>query len=196
MRKLIVTILMSLDGHYEGPGGNFMAMPLDDEFDTHNHAELAEAGTLLLGARTFQLFQGFWPQMAGDPAATEVHRAISRRNGEIEKVVVSDTPAEEQDGPYRDTTTFVRRADAHEYIAGLKRGEGAPILMFGSRVLWNDLLAAGLVDEFHIVLGAGVLGGGTPAFDGKTTARLRLLGSETHEGSENIVLRYAVEKQG
>ncbi|WP_162531617.1 dihydrofolate reductase family protein [Amycolatopsis orientalis] len=73
MRKLIVTILMSLDGHYEGPGGNFMVMPLDNEFDTHNRAELAEAGTLLLGARTFQLFQGFWPRMAGDPAATEVH---------------------------------------------------------------------------------------------------------------------------
>jgi hypothetical protein len=50
--------------------------------------------------------------------------------------------------------------------------------------------------EGHIVLGAGVLGGGTPAFEGKASARLRLLGTKTYEGSNNVVLRYAVEKEG
>jgi hypothetical protein len=34
MRRLIVTNIVSLDGCYEGPGGDVMALPMDDNFDT------------------------------------------------------------------------------------------------------------------------------------------------------------------
>jgi hypothetical protein len=33
MRKLIVSNIMSLDGYYEGPGKNVMALPLDEAFE-------------------------------------------------------------------------------------------------------------------------------------------------------------------
>ena len=36
MRKLIVANIMSLDGYVAGPGGNVMALPMDDFFDEHN----------------------------------------------------------------------------------------------------------------------------------------------------------------
>ena len=36
MRRLIVANIMSLDGNYEGPGGNVMALPMDRFFDEHN----------------------------------------------------------------------------------------------------------------------------------------------------------------
>lgn len=73
----------------------------------------------------------------------------------------------------------------------IKRRPGRDLLTFGSRTLWNDLLAAGLVDELHLMVGAGAVGGGIPAFD-RATPRLRLLETHRRDGSENLVLRYQV----
>jgi dihydrofolate reductase len=53
------------------------------------------------------------------------------------------------------------------------------------------LLAAGLVDELHLIVGAVVLGGGTPAFPHGMTAQLQLLNTRTFEDSNNIVVRYS-----
>jgi hypothetical protein len=55
MRKLIVSNAMSLDGYYEGPGNNVMALfdyrwvyPTDESFDAYNAERLRAADTLLL----------------------------------------------------------------------------------------------------------------------------------------------------
>jgi dihydrofolate reductase len=185
---LIVTNIVSLDGYYEGPGGNVMALPMDGRFDAYNAERLAAASTLLLGRNTFGGFQSYWPSVAADPSASAANREISRRNNAIDKVVGSDSLPASPEGAWRGTTTVVRRADAHRHVAELKeRGE---VLVFGSRTLWNDLLAAGLVDEVHLIVGALALGGGTPAF--AAPAALRLLGTRTWDDSSNVLLRYAV----
>jgi dihydrofolate reductase len=188
MRKLIVTNIMSLDGYYEGPGGNVMALPMDRGFDAYCAERLRAADTLLLGRSSYDGVRGFWPGMADAPDAT--HREISRLDGEIHKLVVSDTLAPDQTDPWRETTEIVRRADAHARIGELKRSPGRDILVFGSRTLWNDLLGADLVDELHLIVGSVVLGGGTPAF--ASGRALRVLDARTCEG--NVLVRYAVQR--
>jgi dihydrofolate reductase len=192
MRKLIVSNIVSLDGYYEGPQRNVMALPMDHSFDAYNVERLRAADTLLLGATSYGLFKGFWPQMKDHPQATAAHREISRLDDAIEKLVVSDGLQTEQTDPWRSTTRILRRAEAHRQIAELKRGPGREILIFGSRTLWNDLLAAGLVDELHLMLGPVVLGGGTPAFVRAQSEPLRLLDTRRWEGSSNLLLQYAV----
>jgi dihydrofolate reductase len=107
-------------------------------------------------------------------------------------VVVSDAMTARETDPWRTTTRIVRRDRAHDAIAELKGGDGRDILMYGSHILWNDLLAAGLVDELHFLVGAVVLGEGTPAFTNPPPAPLRLLDSRTWDGSDNVLVRYAV----
>ena len=91
MRKLVVTILISLDGYVAGPGGDVMAMPLDESFSAYNLERLRTADTLLLGRTTFLGFRSYWPAVADDPKQPETEREISRRNTAARKVVVSDS---------------------------------------------------------------------------------------------------------
>jgi dihydrofolate reductase len=191
MRKLIVTNIVSLDGCITGPAGNVMALPMDHCFDAYNVERLRAADTLLLGRNSHMMFKGFWPSVADDPAASDANREISRRDNAIDKVVVSDTLTEDDTDPWRDTTRIVRRADAHEQIAALKHGDGGDILVFAGATLWNGLLAAGLVDELHLMVGPFVAGDGTPAFTAPAAAPLRLLDTRTFERSSNVLLRYA-----
>jgi dihydrofolate reductase len=200
VRKLIVANIMSLDGYVEGPGGNVMALPMDDFFDEHNLERLRAADTLLLGATTYLGLKGYWPAVAADPtvspavaanpAVADLHRETGQRNNEIRKVVVSDSLTADDTAPWTETTTIVRRADAHQAVAGLKDQPGRDVLMFGSRTLWNDLLVAGLVDELHLMVGASVLGGGTPAFGTGPIPPLRLMGTRRRDGSDNLLVRY------
>jgi dihydrofolate reductase len=202
MRKLIVAIIMSLDGYFEGPGGNVMALPMDGFFDEHNLERLRAADTLLLGATTYMGLKGYWPVVAANPGVSPavaanpdlagLHRETGQRNNEIQKVVVSDSLTADDTAPWSETTSIVGRADAHQAVVALKDRPGKEILMFGSRTLWTDLLVAGLVDELHLMVGPAVLGGGTPAFGTGPVPPLRLVTARRRDGSDNLLLRYEV----
>src|SRR5918992_4575332 len=158
MRNLVVAAIMSLDGYFEGPGGDVMALPMDHTFSEHNVERLRSAGTLLLGRRTYEGFLSYWPPVADDPAQPPVEREISALNGAMRKVVVSDSLTADRTGVWADTTEIVPRAAAHRLVAELKDGDGGDILVFGSRTLWHDLLLAGLVDELYLMIGPTLLG--------------------------------------
>ena len=202
MRKLVVSNIMSLDGYIEGPGKDVMALPIDGFFDEENLERLRAADTLLLGATTYTGMKGFWPAVVDnpevspavvlDPDVADLHREIGTRNNEIRKVVVSDSLTEGDTAPWTGTTTIVRRADARSRVTELKEQSGRDILTFGSRTLWNDLLGAGLVDELYLMIGAGLVGGGTPAFASGPVTSLSLLDTRRREGSDNVLLRYEV----
>ncbi len=207
MRKVVVCNAMSLDGYYAAADGDVMVLELDPAFDAYNAERLRSADTLLLGRASFDGFRSFWPAVADDPdpSWTDVHREVSRLDNAIEKMVVSDGLTAEQTAPWQHNTRIVRRAEAHEQVAQLKRQAGKEILVFGSRTLWNDLLAHGLIDELHLIVGPIVLGDGIPIFGDQRVRSshrpeqlvmsgrsLRLIDTRTWQGSGNVLHRYEV----
>lgn len=51
-RTVIVCNIMSLDGRYEGPGGNVMALNMDAAFDAYNLERIRSALLLRYAVRT------------------------------------------------------------------------------------------------------------------------------------------------
>ena len=193
MGKLIVCNIISLDGFFEGPDHDVMVMPFDQGFSEYNVQRLRTADTLLLGKTTFENFLKYWPEVADSEDAESVEREISRLNNSIQKVVVSDSLTVGQTAPWSDTR-IVKRGDANAEVAKMKAEEGGDILVFGSHILWNDLLANGLVDELHLMIGAGVVGEGVRAFETRPPGSLRLMDTRTFDGSSLLLVRYGVER--
>jgi len=143
-----------------------------------------------MGRVSFELFQSFWPKVAENPTSdewTDSQRDLSQAGKSVKGIVVSDTLK----GNWQDVR-IIRRRDAYQQLAELKRQEGKDILITGSRTLWNDLLAHDLVDEIHLLIGNLVLGQGVPVFVGKTPTSLRLIDTRRWEDSDNVLLRYEV----
>ena len=192
MRKIVVYNVISLDGYHTRPDNDVSVMfpMMGSVFDTYNAELLRSADMLLVGRVSFELFQSFWPKVAENPTSEEwtpAQKELSQASRGISGLVVSDTLT----GSWPNVR-IVRRADAYQQIAELKRQTGKDILITGSRTLWNDLLAHDLVDEIHLMVGNLVLGAGIPAFAGKTHASLRLIDIRRWEESDNVLLRYEV----
>ena len=192
MRKIIVYNVISLDGYHTGPGNDVSVMfpMMGNVFDSYNAELLRSADLFLVGRVSFELFQSFWPKVAENPTSDEwtpSQRELSQAGESVNSIVVSDTLT----GNWPDIR-IIRRADAYQQIAELKRQPGKDILITGSRTLWNDLLAHDLVDELHLMIGNLVLGEGVPVFVGKTPASLRLIDIRRWEDADNVLLRYEV----
>jgi len=199
MRKLIVTNIISLDGCFEGPGANVMAMPMDEGFDSYNLERMENAGAILLGEKSCGLFNSFWPGMATNPDASPTNRKFSELYNVVPKIVVSNKlKKEDLAEQWQETTTFIGGDSIYNKIKEYKAEDGKDIVIFASRKLWNDLLAHGLIDELHFVVGNVVLGpDGTQMFDEAINyddpkLALKLKDVRSLENSQNHVVVYEI----
>jgi dihydrofolate reductase len=189
MAKLIVSILSSLDGYCAGPGGTLDGLPMDAAFDVHNLACMRRADTLLFGATTFPMFEAYWPNVDRGPGSEPVQREIAERVTAARKVLVSDRRGVRPDSPWADTEV-ISRAQARARLGQLKAAPGPDLLIYGSHLLYNGLLAHGMVDELHLLLGNVLLGDGVPTFEPGLAQHWELRGQNRLPGSDTVALHY------
>lgn len=203
MRKVVVNNIVSLDGFYADAAGNPLVLEMDGAFDQANLDSITSADIVVLGGTSFDGMSAYWPFIAHAPEPDDdeapearefdnVNRAISRRYSELPKVVVSDRDAVADDNAWHETTTIVPRADIAAWLNSARHDGDGDILVFASHILWNSMIAEGLVDELHLMISPNALATGVPLFTGPV--RLELLDVRRYENSFNVQLRYAVTR--
>ena len=158
MRKITILSFITLDGVVQAPGGpeedpteNFKyggwSAPFDDEASGPTMQKQLERADLLLGRKTFDIFEEYWPKHAEHwPGVNEVT-----------KYVLSTT---------RNTSDWqnVEFLTSVEDIQKLKSSEGPEIKIWGSSKLVHLLLKHDLVDEFWLNIHPIILGKGKKLF--------------------------------
>lgn len=184
----VVSVLTSLDGYFEGPGGDLSSMPFEDAFTTHNLELLHRADTVVYGSTWFPNNFRHWSAIAQDPESGRRESDTARLITTLDSLVISDSMTIGPGDPWTPTSYVVARSEAPAEIAR-RKANGESLLTFGSATTWNPLLAAGVVDELIVLVGAAMLGEGSKIYAGER-AGLRLLEASVVPDSERVKLRY------
>ena len=179
MRKLIASTFVSLDGIMQAPGG-----PEEDPtggfalggwsfgyFD--ESVDISAAGfdgkdrELLLGRRTYQIFEAYWPyQPEDDPIAKTLNAA--------RKYVASRTLT-----TLHWNNSNLLHGDVVSAIMAIKAQPGPDLQVIGSGNLIQTLQAASLIDEYNVWTFPIVLGRGKRLFsETAKPSALRLVRSQ------------------
>jgi len=164
MRKLIVSTFISLDGIIQAPGGSEEDLTggftlggwtfnyWDEGMDISASGFDGKDRELLLGRRTYEIFEAYWPyQPDDDPIARTLNAA--------KKYVVSHSLVE----LHWNNSTLLN-GDVVPAVITLKCQPGPDLQVIGSGNLIQTLQAAALVDEYHIWTFPVVLGRGKRLF--------------------------------
>lgn len=177
MSRITVSNSITLDGVMQAPAradedprGGFpfggWALPYNDPVMGETMGRRASGGgSLLLGRRTYEDLASVWPHMPEDNPFT---RLINARR----KYVASRTLTE----PLAWNNSVLLQGDVVEAVAALKAQPDNDLGILGSGELVRSLLAAGLVDEFVLLIHPLVLGQGIRLFpNGGPPANFRLV---------------------
>jgi dihydrofolate reductase len=182
MRKLIASTFTSLDGVMQAPGGptedptgNFTLGGWQFAFRDAGMdlSDLSAAGfdgkdrELVLGRKTYEIFEAYWPYQPED-------HPIARTLNAAKKHVASRTLKSLQWN-----NSSLLGGDIVSAITALKVQSGHELQIIGSGNLIQTLQAASLIDEYNVWTYPVVLGRGKRLFDnGARSCALRLVASK------------------
>ena len=181
MRRLRVFESISVDGYFCDAGGGMdwaHAGRDDAEFAAWVGGNASGGGELLFGRKTYQMMEAFWPT----PMAARQMPVVARGMNAARKYVASTT--------LRPTwsNTQLLPGELLSAVRDLKASAGPDLTVLGSGSVAGQLGAAGLVDEYQLVIIPVALGGGRTPFT--TGCPLRLVDQRAFRCG-NVVVTYA-----
>ncbi|GGH22994.1 dihydrofolate reductase family protein [Mucilaginibacter phyllosphaerae] len=181
MRKLVVSMNVTLDGFMAGPNGQLdWHMPYwDDDMARATAAQLSNADTLLLGSNTYKAIAPYWQAQQANIYAARTDVDYADMMNRYQKVVFSKTL---KTVSWRNSRLAGR--GIYKEIMKLKKSPGKELLVYGSGKLVAALNRLNLVDEYRLWVHPVVIKKGRPMF--KT--RLHLQPYQTKVFGNGVVL--------
>ena len=170
--------VMQAPGHDPHPAGkNTWALQYADEAQQRFKGdEIRDAGALLLGRVTYEIFAAFWPTAPRDGGFAD------RMNG-MPKYVVSKNL---KTALWQNSTII--RGNVEEEIAQLKQQPGGDIVLHGSADLLNSLIEYDLIDEYRIMVFPILLGSGKRLFrETSDTTQLQLVETRNFDSGVTVL---------
>jgi dihydrofolate reductase len=180
MRKLIASTFVSLDGVMQAPGGpeedptggfalgGWTFNYWDEVMDRSMNGLDGKDRELVLGRRTYEIFEAFWPYQPADSRIAQTLNAARKH-------VASRTLKQ----LHWNNSALLPGDDVVASIAGLKSEAGLDLQLIGSGNLIQTLQAASLIDEYNVWTFPVVLGRGKRLFEaGARAIALRLVASQ------------------
>src|SRR5918999_4215311 len=161
--KLTATMMLTVDGVYQGPGGpdedrrggfdrgGWTAAYADPEMGDFLTSMFWRADALLLGRRTWEIWEPYWPHHDDNPFGHAINV--------LPKYVPSTTL---KDPAWQNT--HVIGGDIEAAVRELKAKPGRELQVHGSGALLRWLLERDLVDELNLRLYPVVVGDGLRLF--------------------------------
>jgi dihydrofolate reductase len=187
MRKIIVLEHISLDGVIQGPGGpeedtsggfmngGWISSFSDEILGTLLRRQMNSPFVLLLGRKTFEIWEPYWPQ----------HADIWPNVNIATKYIASNTRNSSKWQP----SVFIS-GDIADQVANLKLQNGPDLHVWGSGNLIQTLIKYDLVDTFWLMIYPITLGTGKRLFaDGATPMAFKVTESQVTP-SGIVVINY------
>lgn len=173
MKKIKVSMHVSLDGFVAGVNGEMDWIKVDDQMFDFVKSFTDDADTALYGRTTWKMMDSYWPTAADKPDATRHDKEHSAWYNSADKIVVSNTMW----GQNADKTAFIG-GDIIQQLKELKQKNGKDILIFGSPSVVRTLMKANLIDDYWLFVNPVILGEGISMYS-KLDNRLELVHKTT-----------------
>jgi dihydrofolate reductase len=175
MRKIILSVNVSLDGYLAGPNGELDFMMLSDPKmnEEITRALRERVDTILTGRTVYHAFDANFRAEAANPASPPALVDFANWMVDTPKVVISHNRSTlaEQDR--------VISGDLPGAIKDLKQESGGDLVLFGGVETVRQFIDQGLIDEYWLKVYPRSLGAGQAMFP--TRVDLKLVASKAHE---------------
>jgi len=170
MRRVVLSVAMSLDGYIADPQGGYDWIVMDPEIDFD--AMFKRYDTVLMGRKSYDAAKrsGY-----GMPKPLTYVFSKTLQQADAPEVTVSNDP--------------------QKTVTALKQQKGKDIWLWGGGELFRSVLELGLVDQLEVAIIPVLLGDGLPLLPRPATrAKLKLTGQKLFKKTGTLMLNYDVKR--